>query len=175
MHIIRNTCAVAASLFAFSGVTMADASVAGLQLGKTTIQELQNKYDVEMSGINEWSKGEMYTINKNDIAIEGLKDATAIFSKDGKLEAVLLTISDYRFDDLAKSLKKKYKVVKSVKPFVGDALLKLKDGNTTIELNDPHMSFDMTLSYIQDDFEKSYQKQSKAKQRQKQDAEADLL
>ena len=64
MHIIRNTCAVAASLFAFSGVAMADASVAGLQLGKTTIQELQNKYDVEMSGINEWSKREMYTINK---------------------------------------------------------------------------------------------------------------
>lgn len=175
MHIIRNTCAVIASLFAFSGVAMADASVAGLQLGKTTIQELKNKYDVEMYGINEWSKGEMYTINKNDIAIEGLKDATAIFSADGKLEVVLLTISDYRFDDLAKSLKEKYKVVKSVKPFVGDAMLKLKDGKTIIVLNDPHMSFDMTLTYVQDDFEKSYEKQAKAKEQQKQNAEADLL
>lgn len=153
----------------------ADSSVLGLKMGQTTISELKQMYDVEHTGTNSWSLGEMYSINKRDIPLEGLEQATAIFDTDGKLVCVNMTIGKYRFEEMNSQLKKKYKVTKSVIPFVGDKFVSLKDGNTIIQLDAPHMSFEMSLLYAQKSFMDSFKSGSKKKEEQKKQKEADLL
>lgn len=49
------------------------------------------------------------------------------------------------------------------------------DGNTVIELDAPHMSFDMTLTYMQKSFKKAFELGSKKQQEEKKQREADLL
>ena len=180
MKILRNTCAAIVSAvmlgtFLPAGSAHADASVLGLEMGKSTVSALKNKFEVESQGINQWSRGEMYSIDTAGIPIDGIKNALAIFNTDGKLDCVLLTIQKHRFDELSSSLQKKYKVTKKVKPFVGDSYVHFKDGNTLIELDAPHMSFAMTLIYMQEDFKKSFKTGVKAEEDQKRQAESDVL
>lgn len=153
----------------------ADSTVLNLKMGKTTIAELEQMYDVKHTGTNSWSLGEMYSINQNDIPLEGLKEVTAIFDTDGKLVCLNMTIDKYRFDEMNSQLRKKYKVTKSVIPFVGNKFVSFKDGNTIIHLDAPHLSFEMNLLYAQKSFMDSFNSGSKKQEEQKKQREADLL
>jgi hypothetical protein len=162
-------------LLLFECVLLADPSPFGLEIRKVTIEEAKAKYSIEYTGVNEWNNGEMYTIDSKDLEFEGLESVTLIFGEDQKLQAVLTTLSKDRFDALFASLKKKYKLISSSIPFVGDASAKFTNGNTEISLNAPHMSFEMEMNYMDKCFIQKYKNKSSKKKQLKTSSEESQL
>lgn len=156
-------------------VAIAEPSPFGLEIGKATIQDVKAKYSAHSTGINKYSNGEMYSLNVSNMNFDGLQKVTVIFSKDGKLLAVLSTLAKSKFDYLLNSLSKKYRLVSKNIPFVGNKSAKLIDGNTDITLDAKHMGFKMEMNYINKDLWKSYESQSNRENQQKKKSEASQL
>jgi len=166
---------ISISLIMFSSAAFADPTVFGMELGKTTEQELKSMYNVKNAGANKFSTGNMYNVPVGDINFEGLQEVTAIFSADGKLLAVLTTLPKSKFDYLNQTLGRKYKRVSQKIPFVGNKSATYRDGGTEITLDAPHMSFEMSMNYIRDDLMKKFNQQSEAEKRKKQANEASQI
>lgn len=60
-------------------------------------------------------------------------------------------------------------------PFVGDKSASFKNGKTSIFLDAPHLSFEMTMNYVNNGFWKKYQNIQKEEAEQKKRAEQSLL
>lgn len=166
---------ILASLLFAPVLAFADPAPFGLELGKSTIDDVKNKYSVENAGINKYSNGEMYELDVSEVKFDGLEKATIIFSQDGKLLAVLTTLSKDKFDYLFDSLGKKYQLVSKKIPFVGDKSAKFIDGNTEISLDAPHMSFEMDMNYINKDLWISFKNKSNKEQKDKEQSEQSQL
>jgi hypothetical protein len=61
---------------------------------------------------------------------------------------------------ICKALAGKYKLVRKNQPFVGDAQATFRQGDSSIELDAPHLSFSMTLSYMTNTLQKAFKQQS---------------
>jgi hypothetical protein len=162
-------------IFLLPVIVFADPKPFGLQIGQTTIKEVQNKFKVKYAGINKYSQGKMFYLNPKDLNFDGLEEVLLIFSKDKKLLAVLLQIQKSRFDDIFNLLNSKYKLLNKRIPFVGNKEAKFINGNTEIILYAPHMSFDMKLYYIDKDLWKIYKQTQQKEQIQKEKREASQL
>jgi len=162
-----------ATLLSLPMLAMADPSPFGLEIGKATIKDVKAKYSAQKTGINKYSGGEMYDISGVDF--DGLQKATVIFSREGKLLAVLSTLPKSKFDYLLSGLSNKYKLVSKKIPFVGNKSAKLIDVNTEITLDAPHLSFQMEMNYINKDLWKSYKNQSNNDKQKKQNREQSQL
>lgn len=147
----------------FETVLFANPAPFGLEIGKISIEETKAKYSIEYVGINEWNNGEMYTIDPKDLEFEGLESVTLIFGEDQRLQALLATLPNSKFNALFASLKKKYKLISSNIPFVGDTSAKFTNENTEIILNAPHMSFEMDMNYMDKGFIQKYKNKSAKK------------
>jgi len=162
-----------AFLLALPMFSVADPAPFGLEIGKATIKDVKEKYHAQKTGVNKYSGGEMYDLSGIDF--DGLQKSTAIFSKDGKLLALLTTLPKNKFDYLLDGLSNKYQIVSIKTPFVGDKYAKLVDGNTEITLDAPHLSFKMEMNYINKDLWNSYTAQSKQEQQKKKSSEHSQL
>ncbi len=129
-----------------------------LEINKSNIVDLNNKYSNEYIGMNQYSEGKMFKINVNELQFDGLEEAIAIYSKDEVLKAILLKLPKSRFDYVFKSLESKYKIVNKKIPFVGDKSAKFIDDTTDIVIDAPHLNFTMSLEYINQDLYKSFKK-----------------
>jgi hypothetical protein len=108
------------------------------------------------------------------LGVDGLKGITFIFDKREVLQGTLMTLSK-NFQPTFDSLRKKYRVVDKRIPFVGDAYAKFVQGATTIILNAPHLSFEMTLEYVSEPLLKTYNDQaSRERQRHAREQEDKL-
>ncbi|PVZ63448.1 hypothetical protein [Pelagibaculum spongiae] len=161
------------SLLSFSAI--ADPTIFGMDLGKTTEKDLRELYDVRHTGTNKYSGGNMYSIPTSEIKFDGLKEVTTIFDINHKLIAVLTTLPKSKFGYVNKALGKKYKQISSKIPFVGNKSVKYRNEGTEITLDAPHMSFDMSMNYIRDDLMRSFKKQSSNERRNKQESESSQL
>lgn len=159
----------------FSSLAFADPTIFNMELGKTTETQLKSIYNVQYTGANKYSNGNMYSVPTSAINFDGLKEVTTIFDTNGVLVAVLTTLPKSKFDYLNQTLGGKYKRVSQNIPFVGDKSAKYRDGGTEITLEAPHMSFEMSMNYIRDDLLRAFNKQSEAEKRQKQQSEASQL
>jgi hypothetical protein len=166
---------IALSLSLLSSVAFADPVVFGMELGKTSEQQLKAAYNVNHTGTNKYSNGNMYSVPVSAINFDGLQEVTTIFDTDGKLIAVLTTLPKSKFDYLNKTLGGKYKLVNQNIPFVGNKSATYRDGATEITLEAPHMSFEMSMNYISDSLMKKFNQQSQAEKQQKQASEASQL
>ena len=164
-----------AILLSTSLSVLADPSPFGLEIGKATIEDVKAKYKLTHTGTNKYSKGDMYTIDTSQINFDGLKDVTLIFSQDDVLLAVLTTLPKTKFESLMNGLGGKYKLVSKQIPFVGNKSAKFLDGNTEITLDSPHLSFQMSMNYINNELLKAFTKQSSLEQLQKEKHEASQL
>lgn len=136
------------SCFFTISLSFANPTPFGLEISKTTISEVINKYpSLKEAGINKYTNGKMIYLNPNQLDFEGLKDTLLIFSKEDKLLAVILTLPKHKFEELYKTLSGKYKLVSKEIPFVGNKDAKFINDNTEITLNSPHMNFDLELTY----------------------------
>ena len=166
---------IALSLMLLSSSVFADPAIFGMEIGKMTESELQSTYNVNFLGINKYSHGNMYTIPAASINFEGVKEVTTIFSEDGKLLAVISSLPKNKFDYIKGILDGKYKLVSQEIPFVGNKRVTYREGTTEISLDAPHLSFDMSMEYIHDDFMRAFNRQSQAEARQRQQNEASQL
>lgn len=168
------TIALMASLLAAT-LIHADPAPFGMQIGKATVADVKAKYSINQAGMNKYSNGAMYELDPSELSMEGLHSSTIVFGSDGKLQAVLSTFSKDKFDYLFGTLKKKYKLVNSSIPFVGNKYAKFIDGNTEITLNAPHMSFEMDMNYVDKNLMKKFKQQTANEQQQKKNKEASQL
>ncbi len=146
-----------------------------LEINKSKIADLNNKYSSEYIGMNQYSEGKMFKINVNELQFDGLEEAIAIYSKDEVLKAILLKLPKSKFDYVLKSLESKYKNINKNIPFVGDKSAKFVDESTDIIVDAPHLSFVMSLEYINQDLYKSFKKTIKQNNEEKKKKESSQL
>ena len=156
-------------------VALADPAPFGLEIGKATISEVKQKHGMQRTGINKYSKGEMYDLEVSRIGLDGLRTATVIFNQNGKLLAVLTTLRKAKFDDLFNGLSNKYTLISKRIPFVGSKSARFVDGDTEITLSAPHLGFKMQMNYINMEFQKQVEAQSDEEQQRKKSREMDQL
>lgn len=138
----------------------------GLVLGRTMLGEakamLEKKTRLIDDGINAYSRGPMLKGDGHGLGINGLQAVTLIFDRDQRLAAVMLRLPKARFDDIYEHLKSKYALEDQKIPFVGDRFARFRQGDSTAELNAPHLSFAMDVLYARDAFMSAYEQQSRA-------------
>lgn len=166
-------CAVLLTLFSLPA--WAGTSVFGLELQKSTLQEAKQLYGGRETGINKFSEGPMLSVSPDKVGFEGLKELTLIFNRENKLVAVLSNLEKVRFNDVHRLLKDKYPIKSTYIPHVGNKKVLYSSGQDEIELNAPHMSFDMSLAYYTKQFLKSYETTIAKEEKQKRSQEAGRL
>lgn len=133
------------------------------------------RYSLEPAGINEYSEGKMFTAPVAQFSFEGLQQLTLIFDRDESLVAVVATLNKQRFDALYNGLSEHYRLLSSQRPFVGNQMANFESGDTEIQLDAPHLSFQMTLSYLEKGFLRSFREQVSAAENLQQQHEMNQL
>ena len=147
----------------------AGTKVINVELGVSTIEQVRKEAAsagrIQNAGTSTWSKGPILQVNNPDLGIDGVTSVQYIFDAAGKLAAVIMTmpstrgmgdLEKRRFDEVASLLAEKYKLAKKVRPRVGGRYAKFTAPDTVIEIDAPHLSFDMEVRYMTDSFLKAF-------------------
>jgi hypothetical protein len=149
------------SATAYAGVKVLD-----VEVGATTIDALKTsvgtKIMLKPSGISSWTGGPVLVADGTGYDIAGLKSVLYIFDEQKKLSALVMTMEKSRFDDIYQFLANKYKLISQQRPHVGNSFAKFSAPDTSVEIDAPHMSFDMEVKYLSNNFVKSFQAKSQA-------------
>lgn len=129
----------------------------GFELDYANIEGVRSKLsgiaELEDMGTMEISKGPLLMAKNSDLGIEGLKSAGFIFDESGTLEGIVLTFPrgpQHRraTAELAAQLGKKYRLIsKDFDSFMDFGRFRFEQGDSWIEIDSPHLSFEMTATY----------------------------
>jgi|CXWL01.1.fsa_nt_gi hypothetical protein len=160
-------------------VFAANAAPLGQELGVATYaqvkQQVGGKADLSDVGTNKFSGGRMLQGNGDGLGMAGLSEVTFIFDHADTLAGVMMTLPKDSFKPTLKALSAKYKLVDSVVPFVGNASAKLKQGDSIIKLDAPHLSFEMQVLYLTNSLNQAFQQQSSSERTAKEKRQADMF
>ena len=147
----------------------AGTKVINVELGVSTLEQVRKEAAsagrIQNAGTSTWSKGSILQVYNPDLGIDGVTSVQYIFDAAGQLAAVVMTmpstkgmgdLEKRRFDEVASLLAEKYKLAKKVRPRVGDRYAKFTAPDTVIEIDAPHLSFDMEVRYMTDSFLKAF-------------------
>lgn len=158
-------------LIAFIGMLLlalpafaANVAPLGLEIGVASLSQVRAKIGAQTrlqdAGSNAYSRGKMLKGGGDGLGIEGLQEITFIFDAQDKLDAVLMRMSKDRFKEVYAFLKGKYKVKSERIPFVGDSYARLAQGDSVVELEAPHLSFEMDVRYLSNKLMAAFNQQS---------------
>ncbi|OYT88710.1 MAG: hypothetical protein CFE43_20930 [Burkholderiales bacterium PBB3] len=133
---------------------------------------LRKQTNLTELGTNRYSKGLQFKTDGASYDIEGLIEVKYVFDEQKKLAGILLKMKKARFDSVMSMLAGKYKIARQDRPFVGDQSVRFSAPDAVIELDSPHMSFEMDVSYIHNDLLKAFSGQSAAEAEAKRKREA---
>lgn len=154
----------------------AGTQVLGAEIGVTTLEqlklELSKKTKVEDRGNNKYSGGAMLKTDGASYEIEGLATVLYIFDQQKKLAAVIMDMDKERFNTVFQFLNGKYKVVAQQRPFVGNQSARFKPADAYIDMDAPHMGFNMEVRYIRNDLMQKFNTKSDADAAAKKKSEA---
>lgn len=153
----------------------ADPKPLGFELGKATIEDVQNTYKTTDAGISVHTEGKMLNVDAYEVGLQDLQKVLFIFNSDGTLSVVDMTFIKTKFDELYGQLNKKYKLVKKQIPFVGNKYAEYKNGKSTVKLDAPHMSFELDVIYGQNSFFKTMKEVNNRQEQQRKDKQASML
>ena len=157
-------------------LALAATPVLGFEINVSSVNHVKSSLSRETvindSGINAYTLGPMLKTNGSSYDIEGLHEVLYVFDEQQVLVAVFMDMDKSRFDDIYKALAHKYKVTSQNRPFVGNKYARFKTPDTIIEMDAPHMSFRMMVSYTQVDLFKKYKAQSARELEAKKNKEA---
>ena len=159
-------------------ITLAHAGtqVLGFEIGVTSVdqvrQDLSKKTKIEDRGTNKFTTGPMLRADGSAYEIEGLNDVLYIFDDQKKLAGVIMDMNKSRFDAIFQFLNGKYKVTSQQRPFVGNQSAKFKPTDSIIELDAPHMGFNMEVRYLRNDLVQKFNAQTEAEAAAKKRSEA---
>lgn len=156
----------AALVASFSLAAFAGTPVLGVEVGTSTVAQVRDALPdpalASKNGINKYSNGPMLSVPGTAWDITGLQKVLFIFDQQEVLTGVLMTMNKSRFVPVFDAISAKYKLVKQRRPFVGDQYARFNAGDTVIELDAPHMSFEMTVTYLTKTFKRNYEETSAA-------------
>lgn len=144
----------------------------GFEVGKATLASVRAGVQGAVDGgTNKYSGGPMLKSDGKGFGVDGLNEVTFIFDQGNVLCGVLMEMGKNRFDDIYGFLAGKYKVAEKRIPFVGDKYARFKVGKVTIDVNAPHLSFEMTVNYLTDDMLKTYKETQRRENEAKEKSE----
>lgn len=157
------------------GQTTTAVSPLGYTLGSAQRADVENslrrKADVKPNGTNRYSSGPMLLAEGAGLGVDGLQEALFVFDSNETLVCVQLTLNKggfaEEFDRTYARLAAKYPLVKKTVPFVGNKYARFEKGTNIIELDAPHMSFAMTVTYMTRGFEQNFKKVSRQNAQEK--------
>jgi len=151
----------------------------GVRIGQETraavLSKLSSRAAVKPHGTNRYSQGPMLLATGKGLGIDYLQQALFIFDPKGILVAVVMTLDQgvfaKNFDSVHAHLARKYTLVREDIPSVGDRYARFRQGEVTIDMDAPHLSFSMTVSYMTIPFERTVEQQrrNEAEDRQRQE------
>jgi hypothetical protein len=178
---LRAHCGIAlflASAAATPVAYAANAAPLGLEIGVATLAQVKAKVGAVTSlaeiGTNKFTDGVMLGGGGEGLDVDGLHKITFIFDKKDVLQGVVMTL-DKNFRPTFEELRKKYTVVSKQIPFVGDSRARFSQGSSFVVLDAPHLSFEMTLSYISGPFDQAFKTRSAAEDARHERQQADKL
>lgn len=104
----------------------ADPKPLGFELGKATIEDVQNTYKTTDAGISAYTEGKMLNVDAYEVGLQDLQKVLFIFNPDGTLSFVDMTFRKTKFDELYGQLNKKYKLVKSRSLLLATSMLSIR-------------------------------------------------
>lgn len=129
----------------------------GFELDYANIEGVRSKLagvaELEDVGTLEFSKGPVLVAKGTDLEVEDLKSAAFVFDDGGTLEGVMLTFPrgpqhPGATRKLAEQLGRKYQLVsKDFDSFLDHGSFRFEHGDAWIEIQSPHLSFEMTAMY----------------------------
>jgi hypothetical protein len=167
-----------------NNVFAANAAPLGLELGVATLAQVQkeigSRTQLSEGGTNKYTGGPMLKSGGEGLGIEGLSEIVLVFDKSQKLAAVLMTLpkggmGDENFNRTLNMLSAKYKAVERQVPFVGNKFAKFRQGDSIVELEAPHLSFEMSLRYLTNQMLADFNSQSAAERADKRRRQASQL
>lgn len=161
--------------------TKTGTAVLGFKLGDSTYESVTRTLaGWDDLGTNSYSQGKMIATNGNGYGIDDLKKVTYIFNSDDALQAVLMQIDNRDkmgnegFKKFKSYIEKRgYKRVSNQEPFVGDQYAEyVTPTGDHIEINAPHMSFDLNIDYQTAAFMKTFNTRQQQQKIEKRNTEA---
>ena len=153
----------------------AGTKVIDVELGVSTLEQVRKIASaagrVQNNGTNTWTDGPSLRVEGGDYGIEGLRSVEYIFDSSNKLTAVIMVLGKHRFGDIVDVLAGKYKMTKKVQPFVGNQYVRFSTPDGLIEVDAPHLSFEMDVSYMTTAFHKAWTEGVKARESQQRQQE----
>ena len=138
----------------------------GVEIGVSTMQQvkaaLAKQTRVSDAGNNQYSGGPMFKTDGSSYDIDGLTGVLYIFDDQKKLAGIILTMGKSRFDAIFQAISGKYKVATQERPFVGNQYARFNSADSVIEMDAPHMGFDMEVRYVRKDLMQKFNAQSEA-------------
>ena len=146
----------------------------GLELNKATLSDVTKKYKIIKKERNYWD-GYNYFIDSKDIDVENISNALVICDDQDIVQAIILTANKNKFQEFYDMLSDKYTLKNKTIPFVGNKNATFTDDECSIILDAPHLSFDMELIYITDNFYKKFTSKLDKEEELKQEKERGAL
>lgn len=156
-----------------------NASPLGLEVGVTTLAQVQKQIGgqvrLQSMGTNKYSGGKMLEADGAGLNVDGVKNATFIFDTSDVLVGVLVTMpKDPK--SLVNTFSGKYKLVSNkVDSFMNYGSAQFSKGDTVIDIDAPHLSFDMEVRYLSKRLRDAFMQQSNAETTAKQKRKAGSL
>lgn len=148
----------------------------GFAIGKATLKEVKAGVPggarLSSEGTNRYSGGPMLKAQGRAFDIEGLQGVLFVFDERESLVGLQMTMAKNGFDRTYQNLAGKYRLVRKEVPFVGNKYVRFQQGDTVIELDAPHMSFEMTVNYMTSGLDKQIEQSMRHEAEQKQKREA---
>lgn len=155
-----------------------NATPLGLEVGTATYAQAQaalgKQVALEQEGTNKYTGGRMVKADGAGLDIDGLHTVLLIFNKADVLEGVVLTMNKDP-KGIYKALSQKYQTVSNrIDTFMNNGYATLQKGNSFIEIDAPHMSFEMEVRYVtkplMDAYGQAVNSENAAKQQKKANA-----
>lgn len=167
---MRAFAVVAVALLAFAVPARAETpKPLGVPLG-SSIEDVRKALPntrLEKTGISAISNGPILETNGTGLDVQGLQRVTLVFSADKRLEAVQMRMEQGTYDRVLGYLQKQYPLKSNQAPFVGDKKAVFADPGWRIEIAAPHMSFNVTVTYMTQPFFEALEQNAAAERKEK--------
>ncbi len=156
----------------------------GLVPGKTTLAEVEagiaERTTLRQTGTSAVVGGPILKGDGAGLEFPELQEIGLIFDETNVLQYVQLTLpkgglGNPMFVRMDGQLSKKYRRTRHVVPFVGNQSAVYQSDNVEIQLDAPHMSFEITVAYLTPVFKKALATRQRKKQQMRDQRERDNL
>ncbi len=150
----------------------------GIELGASVAEVTKTFHNHQLrdKGTNAYSNGPMLQMDGTGLDIDGLQTVLFVFDGESKMTALMMTMDaggmgKGNFEKVQSFLRKSYPLKSSDNPFVGNKHAVFETAASRIELDAPHMSFDLTVTYMTKVFFKAFREARQAEEKNKEQSE----